>query len=82
VIAKGGYTPALIDFTRAYLRRMVEHAHDADYLTQPIDGYIAQGLHDGTISLWWAYRDAHKENLAKVASVWKDRALPDFAGAP
>jgi hypothetical protein len=36
------------------------------------------GVRDGTVSLWWAYRDAHKENLAKVASVWKDRPLPDF----
>ncbi len=82
VIAKGGYTPALIDFTRAYLRRMVEHAHDADYLTQPIDRYIEQGVRDGTVTLWWAYRDAHKENLGKVASVWKDRALPDFGREP
>ena len=69
-------------FTRAYLRRMVEHAHDADYLTQPIDRYIEQGVRDGTVTLWWAYRDAHKENLGKVASVWKDRALPDFGREP
>ena len=79
IIAKGGYTTALIDFTRAYLRRMVEHAHDTDFLTQPIEGYIGQGVRDGTVSLWWAYRDAHKENLIKVAKAWKDRPLPDFA---
>lgn len=79
VIAKGGYPPALIDFTRAYLRHMVEHAHDADFLTQPIGDYIGEGLHNGTVSLWWAYRDAHKENQAKVAKAWKDRPLPEFA---
>ena len=80
VIAKGGYTVALIDFTRAYLRRVVEHSHDADFLNQPIDSYIVDGLHSGTVSLWWAYRDAHKANLAKVAQAWKEKPLPDFSG--
>jgi glyoxylase-like metal-dependent hydrolase (beta-lactamase superfamily II) len=82
VIAKGGYTLALIDFTRAYLRRMVEHSHDADFLTQPLDRYIGDGLRDGTISVWWAYHEAHQANLGKVAKVWKDRPLPDFGGQP
>jgi glyoxylase-like metal-dependent hydrolase (beta-lactamase superfamily II) len=82
VIAKGGYTTALIDFTRAYLRRMVDHAHDADFLTQSLDSYIGDGLRDGTVSVWWAYRDAQKANLAKVAKAWKDRPLPDWGAKP
>lgn len=78
VIAKGGYTPALIDFTRAYLRRMVEHAHDADFLNQSLDSYVGDAVRAGTVSVWWAYRDAHRENLAKVAGAWKDKPLPPF----
>ena len=78
VIAKGGYPLALIDTTRAYLRRMVEHAHDPDYLTQPIGPYIADAVKAGTISLWWAYVDAHRANLAKVSGAYKDRPLPDL----
>lgn len=78
VIARGGYDKALIDVTRAYLRRLVEHAHDADFQKQPIDAYIADGVKQGTISLWWAYPDAHRNNLARVAEAWKDKPAPDF----
>lgn len=78
VIARGGYPPALIDVTRTYLRRIVEHAHDADFLGQLLDSYIADPVRNGTISVWWAYRDAHRANLAKVAKAWRDRPLPDF----
>lgn len=78
VIAKGGYTPALIDMTRTYIRRLAEHAHDADILTQPIERFLPEALADGTVSLWWAYREAHGENLAKVSGYYKDHPLPDF----
>jgi hypothetical protein len=61
---------------------MVEHAHDADFLRQPIDSYIAGPVKDGTISLWWAYRDAHQNNLDKVAKAWADRPTPDFGPQP
>ena len=81
VIAKGGYGLALIDFTRAYLIAMVDHSHDADFLTQPIERYIADGVRDGTVSLWWAYRDAHRQNLERVAKAWKDRPLPALHGS-
>ena len=76
VIARGGYGLDLIDFTRAYLLRLVAHAHDADFTRQPIEPYIADGVKAGTVSLWWAYRDAHANNLARVTSAWKDKALP------
>jgi hypothetical protein len=78
VIARGGYPTALIDVTRDYLRRIVEHAHDPDFLDQSLDSYTANAVRNGTISIWWAYRDAHRANLAKVAKVWKDRPLPDL----
>jgi glyoxylase-like metal-dependent hydrolase (beta-lactamase superfamily II) len=81
VIAKGGYTTTLIDVTRAYLRRMVEHSHDPDYLDQPLENYMSGPLARGEVSLWWAYHDAHKANLSKVAQAWKNRPLPDFGPA-
>lgn len=76
VIARGGYGPDLIDFTAAYLTRLVAHAHDADFTRQPIEPYIADGVKAGTVSLWWAYRDAHANNLNRVAGAWKDKPLP------
>lgn len=82
VIAHGGYSKALIDVTRDYLRALVNHAHDADFLRQPIDGYVADPVRQGTISLWWAYREAHESNLSKVAKAWKDHPLPDFGQVP
>jgi glyoxylase-like metal-dependent hydrolase (beta-lactamase superfamily II) len=81
VIARGGYTPALIDMTRHYIRSMVEHAHDADYLRQPIEAHIGSGIANGTVSLWWAYREAHQENLGKIAEYYKDKPLPSFGPA-
>jgi cyclase len=78
VIARGGYGPALIDMTRTYIRRMAEHAHDADFASQQIERFIPDALADGTVSLWWAYREAHHENLIKVAAWYKDKPLPDF----
>jgi cyclase len=40
VIADGGYRTTLIDATLDYLRRMVEHAHDSDYLKGSLDDYV------------------------------------------
>lgn len=82
VIARGGYETTLIDVTRAYLRRMVEHAHDRDFLDQSLDSYISDAVQKGYVSLWWAYRDAHKSNLAKVAKAYQNRPLPDFGPQP
>lgn len=78
VIAKGGYGLGLIDATRAYIRHMVEHAHDPDFLSQPIATHAGPALARGDVSLWWAYPAAHAENLAKVSAAWKDKPLPDF----
>lgn len=78
IIAKGGYTTALIEMTRHYIRAMVEHAHDKDFRAQPIEAFIPAELKAGTVSLWWAYQEAHHENLGKVAAFYKDRPLPSF----
>ena len=78
IIAKGGYSTALIDMTRHYIRAMTEHAHDKDFTAQPIESFLSGELKQGTVSLWWAYREAHHENLQKLSAYYKDKPLPDF----
>lgn len=78
VIAAGGYRTTLIDATRDYLRRMVERAHDPDYLKQPLENYVHDSVKKGWVSVWWAYREAHQTNLDVVSKAFKNRPLPDF----
>jgi glyoxylase-like metal-dependent hydrolase (beta-lactamase superfamily II) len=81
VIAHGGYRTTLIEATRDYLRRMVEHAHDPDYLQGSLDSYVAGSVAQGWVSVWWAYREAHAANLKVVAEAYRNRPLPDFGPA-
>jgi cyclase len=78
VIANGGYQISLIDATMDYLRRMVLHAHDRDYLKGSLEEYVQDSVRKGWVSIWWAYRDAHQVNLERVAKAYKDRPLPSF----
>ena len=76
VIASGGYRTTLIDATVDYLHRMVAHAHDADYLKSSMEDYVRDSLSKGWVTPWWAYHEAHQQNLAVVAKAYKDRPLP------
>lgn len=78
VIATGGYGLGLIDTTRAYIRALVEHSHDADFQQQPLAGFVAAAVKRGDVSMWWPYRDAHANNLAVVAKAWKGQPIPQF----
>ena len=78
VIANGGYRTTLIDATMDYLDRMVAHAHDPDYLRGSMEDYVHDSVAKGWVTPWWAYREAHQANLAKVAKAYKDRPLPDL----
>ena len=82
VIAHGGYTTDLIDATRQYLRRLVRHSHDPDFLHQSLDSYISSPVRGSTVHVWWAYRAAHAANLALVEKVWRQRPLPTFGVKP
>jgi cyclase len=82
VIAKGGYPTTLIDATVDYLHRMVAHAHDADYLKGSMEDYVHDSVVKGWVTPWWAYHEAHQNNLAVVAKAYKDRPLPDLTGGP
>ena len=78
VIAAGGYRTTLIDATRNYLRKMVERAHDPDYLKGSLDSYVHDSVDNGWVSVWWAYSEAHAANLGVVAKAYRKRPLPDF----
>jgi hypothetical protein len=54
--------------TRAYIRRLVEHAHDADFQKQPLASFVGEAVKAGDVSLWWAYNEAHANNLAALAA--------------
>jgi len=78
VIARGGYQKSLIDATLDYLRQMVLHAHDPDYLKGSLEDYVRDSVRKGWVTVWWAYHDAHQVNLERVAKAYKDRPLPRF----
>ena len=82
VIANGGYRTTLIDATQDYLRRMVGHAHDPDYLKGSLDDYVRDSVSKGWVSIWWAYRDAHEANLAVVAKAYKNHPPPELPAVP
>jgi cyclase len=82
VIATGGYQTSLIDATMDYLRRMVLHAHDADYLQGSLEDYVHDSVRNGWVSVWWAYHDAHQVNLERVAKAYKGHPLPAFPTEP
>ena len=82
VIAKGGYSLGLLDMTRAYIRRLVERSHDTDFQKQPLESFVSDAVKRGDVNVWWAYHEAHANNLAVVAKVWKDQAIPAFDTLP
>jgi cyclase len=82
VIGNGGYRTTLIDATVDYLRRMVAHAHDPDYLKGSMEDYVHDSISKGWVTPWWAYREAQQANLAEVANAYKDRPIPDLTRAP
>jgi glyoxylase-like metal-dependent hydrolase (beta-lactamase superfamily II) len=82
IIAAGGYRPTLIDATANYLRLMVQRSHDPDYLKGSLEDYVQDSVRNGWVSVWWAYRDAHQTNLARVAAAYKNRPLPEFGKSP
>ena len=82
VIASGGYGLGFLDMTRAYIRRLVEHSHDADFQKQPLESFVGDAVKRGDVSVWWAYREAHANNLAVVAKAWKDQPIPAFDALP
>jgi cyclase len=79
VIMKGGYSKTLIDATAAYVKRMLEKSHDADYLSGTMEDYIGAAAGKGWVHPFEPYRDVHTQNLKLVSDYWKDKPLPKVA---
>jgi cyclase len=79
VIMKGGYSKTLIDATAAYVTRMLEKSHDADYLKGTMEDYIGEAAAKGWVHPFEPYRDVHTQNLKFVSDYWKDKPLPTIA---
>jgi len=78
VISRGGYGTTLIDATQDYLRKLILRAHDANYLSGTLEDYVGDSVKKGWVSIWWAYRSAHENNLKRVAKAFRDRPLPEL----
>ena len=76
VIANGGYQITLIDATVDYLHRIASRAHEPHFAEHTIESYVGDSVAKGWVSYWWAYREAHKANLALVEKAYKGRPLP------
>lgn len=78
VISRGGYRTTLIDATTEYLRKLIRHAHDADYLNGALESYVGDSVQKGWVSIWWAYREAHDTNLKRISKALRDQPLPEL----
>ena len=78
VISRGGYGTTLIDSTQDYVRKLIQRAHDANYLSGTLEDYVGDSVKKGWVSIWWAYRDAHESNLKTVSKAFRDRSLPEL----
>lgn len=76
VISSGGYRTTLIDATLDYLRAVILRSHDPDYTTGTLENYVGNSVRNGWVSIWWAYRKTHQENLARVRDELGNKPLP------
>jgi len=79
VISRGGYRTTLIDATLDYLRKVVMHSHDHGYLQGTLEDYVSDAVRKGRVSIWWAYREPHENNLKRVAEALRSQPLPDLS---
>jgi len=78
VIAHGGYQTTLIDATLSYLRKVILRAHDPNYTKGTLEDYVADSVKKGWVSIWWAYRAPHQNNLNRVSEALKNQPLPEL----
>ncbi len=79
VIMNGGYDTTLIDATIDYVTKVLTGAHDADFLTRPMENFIGEAVAKGWIRSFEPYREVHSQNLKLVHDYWKDKELPVIA---
>jgi hypothetical protein len=79
VIRAGAYDKGLIDATVDYLQKMLQRAHDTDYLAGTLEDYLADSLARGWVHAYEPYRAVHEMNLQLVHDYYQDRPLPDVS---
>jgi cyclase len=78
VISNGGYRTTLIDATLNYLREVILRSHDPAYTSGTLEDYVDDSVKKGWVSIWWAYRQPHQDNLSKVSEALKNKPLPEL----
>lgn len=78
VISHGGYRPTLIDATLHYLREVILRSHEPNYTSGTLEDYVNDSVKQGWISIWWAYRQPHQNNLNRVSQALKSQPLPEL----
>lgn len=71
VIAAGGYSLTLVDATFNYLSQLAKRAGEPNFMNGSLDEYVKESVERGWVSIWWAYRDAHAQNLKRIAEAYK-----------
>lgn len=79
VITQGGYDKTFIDATTLYVSRMLARAHDADYLSSPVEAFLGGAFAQGWVHPFEPYRDVHQMNLGLVQAYYADKSLPDVS---
>ena len=66
VIAGGGYTPAIIPATQAYIRWLLALKEDPGRAALPLHAVISEELGKGTLHWFAPYEAIHQQNIARV----------------
>ena len=74
VIAAGGYPLTLIDATVDYLKTIRLRVGDAHDLGGTLEDYVHESVARGWVSVWWAYRAAHAQNVERVSVAYPKTA--------
>ena len=68
VIAAGGYTAALIDATRAYVRKLQRCRTEPELRAAGLEDFVAESLAAGSINYFEAYEAVHRSNVETVVA--------------
>ena len=68
MIAAGGYTAALIDATRDYVRKLQRCRTEPELREPASRSFVAESLAAGSINYFEAYEAVHRSNVATVVA--------------
>jgi cyclase len=67
-IQGGGYGPAFIDATQAYIERLLESREDESLRQMPLSEFVAESIAEGMLVYHEPYETVHRDNVAMVAA--------------